>query len=586
MATSPSTSKATEKQAALGKWPECNALFSRAKYAIKCCVCKRNFHSQCINSNNAELRTTEMIAVIKSVENSMICRSCEETAIAAIAEQKMMQQQMAQMTAKLRAKEQEAERVHNEQLRQMEEVRKDCQGVITNEHRTMAADFLKLRDEHERTKREMAETERANAARFQQAMDEATSEIMQKSAVAGLATQQKKELEAKIIQLTAENQALANRQQQANHSMEIDHPHAENSQGTERTITFERFNDVMAEHQRRLNETILQMMTPLQKHISDTVDARMAMNMRNTNTFSVPSMMANAMQKEEMNPQMTLLKPTDSTFADALYTNSAEGKFSIIVPEDQQTVIDEIEGDYDLTDCGTCQIIERRTPTSLAITIDEATSICIKEKLRQRYATAEIREPDTTPKYRIKITGCKAVLDIENGEPTEDQLADAEHNFRKTNRIPNEKLFKIERMWTLAGKTIRYTNYVAEVDALLHKKLIRQGKINEGFAQRRVTEHIDLLQCKKCWRFGHLKKTCTFAATCKICAMEHATEDCESPQSKPVCVNCVRYNQSMTQPVPTSHSVAADNCPVRINRIERLKIFFRTPQKQLVAFDT
>lgn len=312
----------------------------------------------------------------------------------------------------------------------------------------------------------------------------------------------------------------------------------------------------------------------------------MTIHLKNVAASPIPTLKIDAIRNDEATSQNALLKPTDSTFAEALYTNSAKGKFSIIVPEDQQAIIDAIEDDYDLTECGTCQIIERRTPTSLAITTDEETSVCIKEKLRQRYATAEVREPDTTPKYRIKISGCKAVLDIVNNEPTEDQLAAAESKFRSTNRIPNEKLFKIERMWTLDGKTTKYTNYIAEVDAIMHKKLIKQGKINEGFAQRRITEHVDLLQCKKCWRYGHLKKTCTFSASCKICSLDHETDECETPLAKPICVNCVRYNQEMTPPIPTSHSVAADNCPVRINRIERLKIHFRAPQKQLVTFGT
>lgn len=322
----------------------------------------------------------------------------------------------------------------------------------------------------------------------------------------------------------------------------------------------------MNAQQKKLNDIMLQTVAPLRQLIVETVDSRMATIMNSTAPQSTSAQTAVATRNDEGPQHQALLKATDSTFAEALYTNSAKGKFSIVVPEDQQIVIDTIEQDFDLTDCGRCQVIERRTPTSLAITTDEATSICMKEKLKTKYAIAEVREPDATPKYRIKITGCNAVLEIENDEPTEAQMNEAEKIFRKCNDIPDEKLFKIERMWTLAGKSIKYTNYIAEVDAVVHKKMLHEGKINEGFAQRRVTEYIDLLQCKKCWRFGHLKRTCTFPICCKICANEHSTEDCTMLEAKPICANCVRHNSNTTPNIPTAHSVAADNCPIRVTQ--------------------
>lgn len=347
---------------------------------------------------------------------------------------------------------------------------------------------------------------------------------------------------------------------------------------------YARFEALMVDQQQKLAEMIIQAIAPVKQIINEVVDRRLATlghSAPTKQTASTPIVT----QDDQLQQQQALLRATDTTFADALYTNSPKGKFSIVVNEDQQLIIDQNELDEDLTECGRCQIIERRTPTSLSVSTDEATSICIREKLATKYPTAEVREPDATPKYRIKVTGCKANLDIENAEPTEEQMALAERNFQRYNQIPAEKLFKIERMWTLKGKAIKYTNYVIEVDAIVHKKLIREGRLNERFAQRRVSEYIDILQCKSCWRFGHLKRTCTFKPCCKICANDHATDTCPTPETKPTCANCVRYNANVSNPVSTAHSVAAENCPVRINRVERLKIHFKAPQKQLVNFE-
>lgn len=137
-------------------------------------------------------------------------------------------------------------------------------------------------------------------------------------------------------------------------------------------------------------------------------------------------------------------------------------------------------------------------------------------------------------------------------------------------------------MWQMPDHRAPHAQLI--IDAVVHKKMIREGKLNDGFAQRRVTEYIDILQCKKCWRFGHLKRTCTFPACCKTCAGDHTTEECTLPESKPICANCVRHNSNSTSTISTAHSVAADNCPIRMNRIERLKIHFRTPQRKLVSY--
>lgn len=177
MNTSPSTSKGTVKAPTLGKCPECKMLFQKAKFALQCCICKRNYHSQCLNINSQGDRTSEMIAGIKSVEKNLICTNCETAAQTAIAEQQMLQDQLGQMQSKLRSHEQDTERLRHEQQRQLDAMRQTCQGVLTEDHQKMVDDFNKLKEEHERAKQEMEEKEIAQAARFQMALTEATTEI-------------------------------------------------------------------------------------------------------------------------------------------------------------------------------------------------------------------------------------------------------------------------------------------------------------------------------------------------------------------------------------------------------------------------
>lgn len=278
--------------------------------------------------------------------------------------------------------------------------------------------------------------------------------------------------------------------------------------------------------------------------------------------------------------QQLLKRSTEKTFAECLHKNAPIGKFSVIAPDDMENLINLIEEDDDLVNCGQCNIIERRTPTSLAVSSDEATVVCIKEKIRDKYPLAEIRMPDATPKFMVKITGSPA-KPIE-GDPTESQLAEASTKFKLQNKIPPEKMFEVRRMWTLKGSKATYTNYVVEVDKEYHK--IIQGRITEGFAQRIVVEHIDILQCKKCWRYVHLKRTCTFPTACKICGADHEAENCTEDVTKPVCTNCTRHNATAETKIGTNHFVASDTCLIRINRVERLKIHFSAPEKRMITF--
>lgn len=87
----------------------------------------------------------------------------------------------------------------------------------------------------------------------------------------------------------------------------------------------------------------------------------------------------------------------------------------------------------------TSEKMKALTPTSLAVTTDDMTSVCIRDKIRVKYPNAIVKEPDATPRYRIKITGCKAIDLAPEEEPTPQQLKQAEVHFKRFNKIPEEK---------------------------------------------------------------------------------------------------------------------------------------------------
>lgn len=565
----------TSRTPTLGRCPECKQSFSKGLYAMQCCLCKNNYHVHCLDKT--ALKNEDSVKTIKTISGNIICGSCEAQELQNAAESTVIADQLRAAQTKLRAKEEESERREAHSRAEQTRLNEQIQQLMSSPNagnQEMANEFYKLQAEHTTAIKMLQEQQKQfkqDAAVYQAHAEKAMEE---KTVLAEHALNEIKLLKEENERLAARNMQIERQQ----NDMQMDDI-------GEYRRDFVRLENAMATQQQKLMDMITASVSPLRQVVTELVDRRMAAIGHTTPATTSTSAVATNNANETQHQQQMLLKATDTTFAEALYTNSPKGKFSIEVPDDKRQIIDNIEEDHELTDCGRCQVIERRTPTSLAVTTDEVTPVCIREKIRAKYPDAQVKEPDATPKYRIKITGCKAkAIDKQNSEPTQEQLNWAESMFRKFNKIPAEKLFKVERMWTLQGKSINYTNYIVEVDAILHKRIIREGRINEGFAQRRVTEHVDILQCKHCWRFGHLKRTCTFQPTCKNCAGEHTSDGCPVADTKPICANCVRHNTTTTASIPTSHSVAADNCPVRINRIERLRMHFTAPQRKLINY--
>lgn len=92
--------------------------------------------------------------------------------------------------------------------------------------------------------------------------------------------------------------------------------------------------------------------------------------------------------------------------------------------------------------------------------------------------------------------------------------------------------------------------------------------------EKRCFEYIDLLQCNRCHRYGHLKYDCTYQPICKICSLNHNIEECPTPEDRPKCSNCIRENKrENSNRFNINHIVSDDRCAMKQNRIDSLKSF-------------
>lgn len=113
-----------------------------------------------------------------------------------------------------------------------------------------------------------------------------------------------------------------------------------------------------------------------------------------------------------------------------------------------------------------------------------------------------------------------------------------------------------------------YTNCILACDVEVQEQLVQRGAILYGMNTCRVYEQMDILQCKKCSRFGHIAINCS-NVTCRKCSGPHKHADCDSVELK--CVNCEMANKSFNKDLGTNHNAALDRCPMRMERINAIK---------------
>lgn len=109
------------------------------------------------------------------------------------------------------------------------------------------------------------------------------------------------------------------------------------------------------------------------------------------------------------------------------------------------------------------------------------------------------------------------------------------------------------------------TNVILKCDIACLKKFIEHGTVISGFSEKRVYEHVEVLQCFNCQRFGHVASACKASPCCKFCALPHQSSVCEDREATK-CINCSKTTKN------SNHRASDERCPSRRERINVLKL--------------
>lgn len=104
-----------------------------------------------------------------------------------------------------------------------------------------------------------------------------------------------------------------------------------------------------------------------------------------------------------------------------------------------------------------------------------------------------------------------------------------------------------------------------EVDPWVRKQLLAKGRIYIEFASCRDEDHIRVLRCYKCQKYGHDHKNCQSEETCGRCSGAHETRSCKAEDTDIKCVTCAKVSLGNT-----CHLASSNLCPFYARQVKSL----------------
>lgn len=100
---------------------------------------------------------------------------------------------------------------------------------------------------------------------------------------------------------------------------------------------------------------------------------------------------------------------------------------------------------------------------------------------------------------------------------------DIMHQLKDQNIWLANANISIDRIYEIDTASGIYRNLIINCDLASQLLFIQKGSVIFGFSEFRCFEHVNILQCNKCMRFGHFARECTFTRHTKLSQMWRRT---------------------------------------------------------------
>lgn len=232
-------------------------------------------------------------------------------------------------------------------------------------------------------------------------------------------------------------------------------------------------------------------------------------------------------------------------------------------PDEVKTILQDLREGIHIKGAGIASV-KLKGKTNLTLTFNNAeeaqkTELILNNIYRDKLIVKKVK----TSSPQIKITRIFSKLT---------DTVDIVHQIRDQNHWLRTAVFEVAREYSVNTLNGSYRNIIINCDLILQQEFIRRETIIFDLSECRCFEYVDVLRCNKCLRYGHFARECSFLPTCKKCTEHHETDQCVALHIVDKCTNCILSNKRGTS-YPIKHRTTDERCPVRIERVEALKLY-------------
>lgn len=192
----------------------------------------------------------------------------------------------------------------------------------------------------------------------------------------------------------------------------------------------------------------------------------------------------------------------------------------------------------------------------------EEDAVKLQRTISTEYGSKVVVAPVKETDPRFKIIG----VHMDGIEPAQFIL-----NLKEQNSwLKSSELNFIEH-FTVPHKNGHYNNVIISCDVPSLRRIVEKGSVIVGLDSKNVYEHVEILQCFNCQRYGHIAGACRSQTRCRHCGSDHSSKMCGDGEPL-ACVNCISNNKKGSS-FNVAHRSTDERCPSRGLRIEALKQF-------------